>query len=232
MSAVLTTDDHMATMKPLADKAGARLFCIAESWQDHLRARVCIPGPPSYPACGNSRLLQPSHLAPLRTPYRIAGYWRVPRARAGGACGIHQWYNRPAKRCTLSPFPCIRCDPSVLRELGRTTAAPVLGLKLCKLSKACSKQHDPAGALHTHASLAAQVQALVTSWEWQSEDRILHCLPLHHVHGIINALYCAHAVGATVEFQPKFSPKAVWAALKVRHQKISMPYITSAMHAE
>ncbi len=75
----------------------------------------------------------------------------------------------------------------------------------------------PAGALHTHSSLAAQIQALVTSWGWQPEDRILHCLPLHHVHGIINALYCAHAVGATVECQPKFSPKAVWTALTVGH---------------
>lgn len=73
-----------------------------------------------------------------------------------------------------------------------------------------------AGALHTHSSLAAHMHALVTSWEWQEGDRILHCLPLHHVHGIINALYCAHALGATVEFQPKFSPKAVWAALMVR----------------
>ena len=72
----------------------------------------------------------------------------------------------------------------------------------------------------------------MTSWEWQPEDRILHCLPLHHVHGVINALYCAHAVGATVEFQPRFSPKAVWAALKVTHQKISMPHTTSAMHTK
>ena len=74
----------------------------------------------------------------------------------------------------------------------------------------------PAGALHTYAGLTAHINALVTSWEWQSSDRILHCLPLHHVHGIINALHCAHAVGATVEFLPKFSPTAVWDVLMVR----------------
>ena len=56
----------------------------------------------------------------------------------------------------------------------------------------------------------------MTSWEWRASDRILHCLPLHHVHGIINALHCAHAVGATVEFLPKFSPTAVWDVLMVR----------------
>ncbi|CAK0783610.1 hypothetical protein CVIRNUC_006809 [Coccomyxa viridis] len=71
----------------------------------------------------------------------------------------------------------------------------------------------PKGALHTYAGLTAHINALVTSWEWRASDRILHCLPLHHVHGIINALHCAHAVGATVEFSPKFSPTAVWDVL-------------------
>lgn len=73
-----------------------------------------------------------------------------------------------------------------------------------------------AGALHCHSSLSAHVDALVSSWEWCEEDRILHALPLHHVHGIINALYCAHAVGAAVEFLPKFSPSHVWKHLMVR----------------
>lgn len=72
------------------------------------------------------------------------------------------------------------------------------------------------GALHCHSSLSAHVHALVSSWEWQEDDRILHALPLHHVHGIINALYCPLAVGAAVEFLPKFSPSSVWERLMVR----------------
>lgn len=73
-----------------------------------------------------------------------------------------------------------------------------------------------AGALHTHGSLAAHVRALVDAWAWQEDDRILHALPLHHVHGVINALHCAHALGAAVEFLPKFSPADVWRCLTVR----------------
>ena len=46
MSAVLTTEYHTATMKPLADKAGAKLFCIAESSQGHSEAQACISMPP------------------------------------------------------------------------------------------------------------------------------------------------------------------------------------------
>ena len=59
------------------------------------------------------------------------------------------------------------------------------------------------------------MQCLVSAWRWSHHDTILHALPLHHVHGIINALYCAHAVGATVNFLPKPSPAAVWQQLMV-----------------
>lgn len=53
----------------------------------------------------------------------------------------------------------------------------------------------PKGALHTHASLLAMVDTLCTAWEWEQADRILHALPLHHVHGIVNALLCPLRTG-------------------------------------
>eukprot|EP00210_Caulerpa_lentillifera_P004916 g4692.t1 len=72
----------------------------------------------------------------------------------------------------------------------------------------------PKGALHTHHSLNAQMKSLSDAWGWKQEDCILHALPLHHIHGIVNALYCAHYNGACVNIQPKFSPRAVWTSLK------------------
>ena len=39
------------------------------------------------------------------------------------------------------------------------------------------------------------VDTLCSAWEWQADDRILHTLPLHHVHGIVNALLCALRAG-------------------------------------
>jgi len=75
----------------------------------------------------------------------------------------------------------------------------------------------PKGALHTHGSLAAQIGSLCSAWEWNASDRILHPLPLHHIHGIVNALLCPHAVGAAVEFMPKFSPSGLWARLRQGH---------------
>lgn len=71
----------------------------------------------------------------------------------------------------------------------------------------------PKGALHTHRSLEHQILDLVTAWQWSSTDRILHFLPLHHVHGIVNKLACALVAGAVVEFAPGFDAAAAWRRL-------------------
>lgn len=68
----------------------------------------------------------------------------------------------------------------------------------------------PKGVVSTHGNLAAQVRALIEAWEWGKKDRILHVLPLHHVHGIVNALLCALQVGAVCEFAHPFRPEVVW----------------------
>jgi malonyl-CoA/methylmalonyl-CoA synthetase len=71
----------------------------------------------------------------------------------------------------------------------------------------------PKGAVSTHANVGAQVSSLVEAWGWTPSDRLLLVLPMHHVHGIINGLGSALAVGATVEFLPTFDAEAVWRRL-------------------
>ncbi|XP_057868412.2 probable CoA ligase CCL8 isoform X2 [Cryptomeria japonica] len=68
----------------------------------------------------------------------------------------------------------------------------------------------PKGVVHTHASIAAQVQILTEAWEYTPADRFLNCLPLHHVHGLYNALLAPLYAGAVVDFIPKFSAREVW----------------------
>lgn len=68
----------------------------------------------------------------------------------------------------------------------------------------------PKGVVHTHKSIDAQVQMLTEAWEYTSADQFLHCLPLHHVHGLFNALLAPLYAGATVEFMPKFSVRGIW----------------------
>ena len=73
----------------------------------------------------------------------------------------------------------------------------------------------PKGVVTTHANLVAQTDALVHAWGWSADDRILHVLPLHHVHGIVNCLCCPLRVGATVEFsqQGGFDADDIWSRL-------------------
>ena len=68
----------------------------------------------------------------------------------------------------------------------------------------------PKGVVTTHANIAAQITSLVEAWEWSADDRIVLCLPLHHVHGIINVVSCALWSGATCEMLPRFDANAVW----------------------
>lgn len=68
----------------------------------------------------------------------------------------------------------------------------------------------PKGAVHTHASLAAQIQSLSEAWAWQADDEILNVLPLHHVHGLVNILCCALWNGAHCLLHNKFDAAEVW----------------------
>ncbi|CAG8842098.1 26101_t:CDS:2, partial [Racocetra persica] len=40
----------------------------------------------------------------------------------------------------------------------------------------------PKGVVSTHANITAQVKSLVDAWRWSDKDKILHVLPLHHLH--------------------------------------------------
>jgi malonyl-CoA/methylmalonyl-CoA synthetase len=68
----------------------------------------------------------------------------------------------------------------------------------------------PKGVVTTHDNITAQITSLVEAWEWSADDRIVLCLPLHHVHGIINIVSCALWSGATCEMLPRFDANAVW----------------------
>jgi malonyl-CoA/methylmalonyl-CoA synthetase len=94
------------------------------------------------------------------------------------------------------------CPPRPLPEISSERRAMIL-----YTSGTTSK---PKGVVTTHANVAAQIKSLVDAWEWSASDRILLCLPLHHVHGIINVVGCALWSGAICEMLPRFDANAVW----------------------
>ncbi|CAG8071343.1 unnamed protein product [Penicillium salamii] len=69
---------------------------------------------------------------------------------------------------------------------------------------------NPKGCVTTHENITFQASCLVKAWEYSPSDHLIHVLPLHHVHGIINGLAASFISGTTVEMHPKFDPKVIW----------------------
>jgi acyl-CoA synthetase (AMP-forming)/AMP-acid ligase II len=57
------------------------------------------------------------------------------------------------------------------------------------------------------------MQSLVKAWEYTSKDHLLHVLPLHHVHGTVNAVLTPLFAGSAIEFLFPFNVTAVWERL-------------------
>ena len=62
------------------------------------------------------------------------------------------------------------------------------------------------GVLTTHGTVQHQIQALHAAWRWTPHDVIVNVLPLHHIHGVLNVVLSAAAIGATVEMCTGFDP--------------------------
>eukprot|EP00117_Sycon_ciliatum_P011515 scpid40212/ scgid2498/ Acyl-CoA synthetase family member 3, mitochondrial len=71
----------------------------------------------------------------------------------------------------------------------------------------------PKGVPVTHGNLRAGVRSIGDAWQISARDCILHCLPLHHVHGVVNALTVPLSLGASVNMLPRFDAEKVWTGL-------------------
>lgn len=58
--------------------------------------------------------------------------------------------------------------------------------------------------------MTAQARSLLQAWEYAPSDHLLHVLPLHHIHGTINAIFTPLFSGSTIEFLFPFNADAVW----------------------
>lgn len=62
----------------------------------------------------------------------------------------------------------------------------------------------PKGAMLSGGNLVSNGEVLVDLWRFTAEDRLIHALPIFHVHGLFVAVHCAVFSGATMVFLPKF----------------------------
>ncbi|KMP06529.1 hypothetical protein DIZ76_014396 [Coccidioides immitis] len=69
---------------------------------------------------------------------------------------------------------------------------------------------NPKGCITTHKNVMFQSNCLIEAWKYTSSDHLIHVLPLHHIHGIVNGLVAMLLSGATVEMYPRFDPAIIW----------------------
>ena len=81
----------------------------------------------------------------------------------------------------------------------------------------------PKGAMLTHRGLITNARALHKIWGFDTEDVLLHCLPIFHVHGLFVALHCAMLSAAEVIFLKKFDPVTVIDALSESTVMMGVP---------
>lgn len=59
------------------------------------------------------------------------------------------------------------------------------------------------------------------AWKYSPEDRLLHLLPLHHIHGVVNAIVAPVFAGSSIEFMYPFNTDAVW-------KRLAEPFLSSS----
>lgn len=65
------------------------------------------------------------------------------------------------------------------------------------------------GAMLTHKNLASNCEALMATWQYTAEDRLIHALPIFHIHGLFVAANMTLAAGASMYYLPAFDAEAI-----------------------
>lgn len=71
----------------------------------------------------------------------------------------------------------------------------------------------PKGIMLSHDNLSANAKTLVEIWGFSPSDRLLHMLPIYHVHGLFVAVNCALMSGASMAWHSGYSDSAAVAAM-------------------
>ncbi|KAM0227704.1 hypothetical protein ACHAP5_012126 [Fusarium lateritium] len=98
--------------------------------------------------------------------------------------------------------------------LGDMSDVPMAGMMLFTSGTTAR----PKGVVLSQSNLTAQAECLMEAWKYAPSDRLLHVLPLHHIHGTVNALLTPLLAGSTVEFMYPFNANSVWT-------RLAMPFL-------
>jgi malonyl-CoA/methylmalonyl-CoA synthetase len=79
----------------------------------------------------------------------------------------------------------------------------------------------------SHRNLLASIRGVMLAWRWGPDDRLVHCLPIAHQHGL-GAIHIALLTGSHAVILPRFEPSALIEA--VRDEKATALFAVPPMY--
>jgi len=96
---------------------------------------------------------------------------------------------------------------------GEAEVAQCRGSDMAALLYSSGTTGRPKGIMLSHDNLRSNAQTLVTAWGFCASDRLLHMLPIYHVHGLFVAVSCVLMSGASMVWHSGYSDQSAVAAL-------------------
>lgn len=91
----------------------------------------------------------------------------------------------------------------------RTTVEPVHGDHAAAILYTSGTTGRSKGAVLTHDNLASNCLALLEAWEFTGKDRLIHALPIFHIHGLFVAANMTLVAGATMLWMDAFDAEVI-----------------------
>jgi len=176
------------------------------------------PGDRVLMSAGSSLALAVAHVACLRLGLAV-----VPANPASPAAELAQLVDEARPRAALldEPGRLARRDALLVTPPALDLAAgPVPALDrvapeaIALLAYTSGTTGRPKGVPLSHGNLHATAEALRIAWRWTADDRLVHALPLFHMHGLGVALHGTLQAGASALLLPRFEPEAVLDAVE------------------
>ncbi len=98
--------------------------------------------------------------------------------------------------------------------IGKGLSYPTRGEDVALLCYTSGTTGRSKGAMITHENLIENMKALNQAWRWTSQDRLLHVLPLFHIHGLSVAVHGTLYAGSTMIMKERFDPLEAWQVLE------------------